>query len=270
MSANRLAYSGTQEFLANVGSLDDSDQSAHIAELQSAITQGLVERPNDPNWDTLSEERSWMNYYYRQKRKPREDSTPFTFAEHVKLASHVLCGDPACRTMLDFGAFMATPDQIIADYFPDVNVIGLDRSTRVKFLNEQEFSAPNLHFVAEDIFSFIRANDLRGALMTHVRTTSLLYPAAVSLLYAEAARAGIKHIIGIEYSGYSRELHRFFPFEETLTPSAVLRDGMFIHDYPNIAEACGYSVRRIELKRVPMRKAKQQDMHALCFIASLA
>ena len=88
-----------------------------------------------------------------------------------------------------------------------------------------------------------------------------LYPGSVAKLYEAARAAGIKHILAIEWTGYSHELEQVFLFTEKPQESAVLRNGFYVHDYPNILKRSGYIPTVAAIQKLPMRKPFQQDAH---------
>lgn len=182
----------------------------------------------------------------------------------------VLRGDAGCHTVINFGAMYAAPDQSIAEAFPQVEVYAVDRSDNIRAMNAAEFGAPNLHMVADDIINFIKATDVTGGCLVHNRTAMFLMPAMVERVYRTCADAGIRHIVGLEWGGYSHELGRYYDFADRNADSAVLRNAFYAHNYEALLSHAGFTVTTAALHRLPMRKPHQRDAHLFVFRAMAA
>lgn len=269
-------YKPTPEFDAWLAEKGPLNVSAEIAELENAQREGLTERVID-DYDSKTEASLWAELKQHSERKRRwlfgawPNNTALCFHLQTRMLKHVLRSDRQCKTVVDFGALYAKPDADIAGAFPDVTVHGIDRSQNVKQMNEAAFPGhSNLHFTASDITQFIRDHDVRGAVLVHVRTSICILPKAMELLYAQCAASGIRHIILIELTGYSHQLRRFYEFSDEPAPSAVLRQSMFIHNYPSMLKAAGYEIAAAEMYKSPMPKALQRDTHLIAIHAKKA
>jgi hypothetical protein len=143
--------------------------------------------------------------------------------------------------MINFGAFCAKSDFELANAFPEVEFIGVDRQ-QVCDLNQKVFAAPNIRYVAADIVDFLETMQIRrNALFVHARTACLCYPDFLRLVYQKCADRGIPYIWMYEGCALSPD-HIYRDFGEIPTISLAARSAMFIHDYPRLLTGAGYSV----------------------------
>lgn len=269
-----LTYKPTPDFDAWLAANGPLDVSKYVAELEQAKRDGLTERVID-EYSPSEEESIWKQtkHYSEMPRRFRwfgawPNRPALSFHLQDKMLRHILRSDRDCKSVVDFGALYAKPDADIAKAFPDVMVYAVDRSATIKRMNEEAFpNIPNLVFAATDILTFMRDQHLRGGLLVHALTGICLLPKMIERLYAQCAASGIKHIVLIELTGYSHELKCFYEFNGL--PSAVFRQGMILHDYPNMLAAAEYKVESAELIPCPMPKPMQKDAHLVVIHATL-
>lgn len=152
------------------------------------------------------------------------------------------------KRVLNFGVCFAYVDAILAREFPDTEFVGIDLSVYNKAFNEAAFSdVPNLKILAGDIFEELRSGDYRDCVFFHSRTLVLLPSGFISELYAAAAAAGFKWVVGFEQNGLSEETLEPYVFDTTDKASIVWRGGMYIHNYPGLVEGAGFDVESADL-----------------------
>jgi hypothetical protein len=272
--AYNLKYSPTPEFDRWLSANGPLDVSKYVEELERAERERLTERIID-DYDSKNEESIWRQTKQRSEMPrryrwfgPFQNRPALSFHLQNKMLRKILRSDPACKSVVDFGALYAKPDADIAKAFPHVNVFAVDRSQNIKRMNEEAFpDIPNLVCAATDILTFMRDQDLRGGLLIHALTGICLLPEMMRKLYRQCAASGIKHVVVIELTGYSHQLRQFYDYNGS---SAVLRHGMISHNYPAMLQAAGYDVRAAELIPCPMPKPIQRDAHLICIHARLA
>ncbi|MGC6404351.1 MAG: hypothetical protein ACON5A_03850 [Candidatus Comchoanobacterales bacterium] len=171
--------------------------------------------------------------------------------------------------VINFGVSYAGADAKLANQYPNVAFIGVDRSPVAKSLNEAEFVVSNLEFHAIDILEFIEKNKSRMAnsLFIHQRTATFLNPKLLSLVYSSCYDAGCKTILGIEPIGYCHSINGFYNFSFNQQASQVLRKPLMVHNYPNILYRNGFSIERIDALEYPH---ELKDMRAIRIIANRA
>jgi hypothetical protein len=152
------------------------------------------------------------------------------------------------KRVLNFGVCFAYVDSILAKEFPDTEFVGIDLSAYNKAFNETAFpDVPNLKILAGDVFDELRDGEYRDCILFHSRTLVLLPSGFISELYAAAAAAGFKWVVGFEQNGLSEETLEPYVFDTTAKPSIVWRGGMYIHNYLGLVERAGFAVESADL-----------------------
>jgi hypothetical protein len=271
-----MEYSGTISFrlsklrrdLQGGGAWPIGDVSAEVERLRAATLAGTLAPAGEADiYDAAREESLWREYKVRGANSPARDNAAFTFERVVEAARPILSD---CTDCVDFGALYALPDSMLAAEFPSVQFHAVDRSAEIKRLNEEEFGRTNLHFVAKDIFDFLEGQQFRSGLLVHSKVLMFLYPAFTARLYAAAKASGCRHVLCVEWAGYSHETGRFYHFDAARPlPSVLLRPPFFCHNYPWFARAAGYRIQAMQLYRSPMTKPHHRDAHLLVMRAEL-
>jgi hypothetical protein len=152
---------------------------------------------------------------------------------------------PSCY--FNFGICYAYSDSILAKKYPNVKFYGIERTDSARLFNSIFFSdIKNLTIFSGDIFENLKNGDYRGGIFFHSRTLLLLPQVFVRELYKAVYEAGFSYIIATEQYGISRQLGEPYKFSYEYQQSAVYRDFMYIHNYPNILNDCGFKLNRIE------------------------
>jgi hypothetical protein len=191
-----------------------------------------------------------MTMYKYKKMIDEQYPTPNESKEtykHIIEKSSVLIEQIKPSCYLNFGVCYAYTDSILAKKYPDVQFIGTERTDSAKLFNGLFFSdIPNLTMLSGDIFDTLKNGNFKGGIFMHSRTLLLLPQTFVRDLYKAVHDAGFSHILATEQYGVSRQLGKAYKFSYNYQDSAVYRDFMYIHNYPNILTDCGFKLNRIE------------------------
>jgi hypothetical protein len=193
----------------------------------------------------------WISYYESYNTRNERQHGDRLLANIYLRQLADLGGD--VDLVVDFGSMCAQPLYEAALRMPGVQFFACDRQPLIAELNEAAYPAANLHFLAMDIFDMLaEASKLPGRkALTHVRTTTVLYPHLVQKLYAACRDFGIDHILLIENAGMLRTKLRFLDFHDMPAPAVVTKHKLYLHDYQSMLAAAGYSVREWERLRGP-------------------
>lgn len=246
----------------------DSAVKDFLNTVSEEVGRGLIAPSAERDvYDEEMEHKLWAEYKTRSKNDIAEDNVAYTF-ELVERAVEPLIDEGS--VIVNFGAMYAYPESRLATRYPNSKFFSVDRSEEIKKLNEKEFDLENLWFEAKDIFSFLE--DFSGHIDTliHSKVLMFLYPEFTPKLYKMAKEKGIKHIVGVEFAGYSYESGSYFIFDENVEKeSVVLRPPFFAHNYPKVAKDNGYSIVSSSLNICPMKKKHQKDAHLYVMRADL-
>jgi len=188
-------------------------------------------------------------YYFKRfndtnfKIRPIED---YILYEHSisELSKIIQSGD--VEKVVNFGVCWGYIDDLLAESFPEVDFIGIDRSPAVKKFNDGLFHKPNLSFLACDIMDYLDGEtSLETTLFWHQRIGALLPQDFVEILYAELCRKKVKYIVGFEPHGISMALDDYFMMcPNNHKESVHFRSGMYSHNYMGILNDSGYRLSR--------------------------
>lgn len=194
--------------------------------------------------------------------------TQFYFSIHN--TTRFLRSRPDIRRLVDFGACYGINDHGIAVLNPGVEVFGVDRAAMVKDFNDGEFQAPNLHYVAADIFDFIEgAGDLSDCAFLFMRTAFIFPEPFMVRLMTLLAGHRIAAIIGIEPFGYSLTERRVPELSTEPRPSVRGRGGMWLHNYPSLVSMAGLRIIEEQWLCPMERTGDHKDAERqYCFIAA--
>jgi hypothetical protein len=167
----------------------------------------------------------------------------------------LLRSDNGIRSVIDFGCHYGWLGSEIARENPHITVISTDRHEQMQALNRQEFRLPNLMFPAvPDLMELTRAEPryFRDAIFTHTYTTMFLLPLAVRQIYSALHNSGTRYILAHEQLGFSRNRLRQYRFSYQPRPSMWHRDGILLHNYPEILQSAGFTVIEATAHKVPV------------------
>jgi tetratricopeptide (TPR) repeat protein len=148
-------------------------------------------------------------------------------------------------TFIDFGAFCGFTIAKLAEEFPGIRFIGIDRPEYAKKLNDLAFPLPNVEFVAGNILDLLDRTDLGSRpVLFHSRTAVFCYPAFLDLLYGKAKTRGVKDVVFQEGSTFFSRWHlKFYELGKYPAISMAGRGATFLHDYPTLLKRQGYSIQ---------------------------
>jgi len=243
--ANSLAETILPEFAAEHSAIAPLQR-----EIDHAIKAELLRKPAEHDiYDDEFVLAAWASYYrsYISDYNEYQDGTVALDSgirrEVGRLFKNNLCD---VTTFIDFGAFCGYMLSKLAEEFPSVQFVGVDRPPIVKSLNESAFARRNIEFVAADVLDFL---DARGSLgkrpvLFHSRTAVFCYPAFLRHLYRQARERGVRDIIFQEGSTYfSRSALCFFIPGKYPQISYAGRGSTILHDYKKILELEGFKIK---------------------------
>jgi hypothetical protein len=163
--------------------------------------------------------------------------------------------DKSIAVVVDFSSYYGWLGHEIARRCPHIRVMSTSRHEAVAALNRAEFPLPNLDFLAvPDMAAFIRSSPERFANSIFIHTDTamrLLMPNALRAIYLELFRAGTAYVIAHEQTGFSRYSLRQFQFSYQPRASMWHRDGLLLHNFPEMLESAGFTVIQASAHRVP-------------------
>ena len=163
------------------------------------------------------------------------------------------------KRVVNFGVALAHIDDQLAQKYSDVDFIGIDRAPSVKAFNEKQYERPNMTFLAADIMDWVDGQEsLEGALFVNMRTIMQLPERFVREYYGRLYERGAAGIYSAEPYGIPRETDSIFLMDYERKPSVHYRDGMWLHNYPEILTSAGFEVIRAEYVDVPWRDEDQR------------
>jgi hypothetical protein len=157
-------------------------------------------------------------------------------------------------SVVNFGCSYAWLEAEVARRFPNVRVVGIDRSETAMVWNRRDFPMPNIEFVvAKDIFDVIRDDPkiFHDAVFVHVNTAGYFLPGFLERLYEAVHAAGAAFVVGWEPAGLSRQTNAYYRYSFEPQDSVVFRGPMLIHNYPYLLRKAGFDTVRAELAVPP-------------------
>ena len=167
--------------------------------------------------------------------------------------------------LLNFGINLAHIDYILAESFPKVKFVGIDRSKLTKAFNEINYPGmENVELIAGDIFDLLDKRCFKNGVFFHMRTLTFLPKGFIDKLYTAARKAQFKYLIGFEPLGISRQTKKAYEFSLDQQPSVAYRGHAFIHNYTELAHRAGYSIMNSGLIKTDHA---HEDYRIIYFIA---
>lgn len=220
--------------------------------LRSELNSGKVGRFARPLDDEVRIN-FWRNHREAFRANDGYENVRHRYDRATAILTEVLAKDASIQRLVNYSSSYAQLEQNIAAAYPQLPVVGVD-SQAVADLNRGEFQAPNLSFQsASDPASFVREADLEGALFAHLHTAALWLPGLVEQTYQLLAERGCRYILVYEPDGFSRELGGFYHYSDQPRRSALYRQELILHNYPNMLAEAGFKVIRSEMIRPPHR-----------------
>lgn len=172
--------------------------------------------------------------------------SPILYENIVKNLEEIL-KNGEIKQVVNFGISYAYIDSLLAQKFPNVTFVGIDRSKEIKKLNEEDFPLPNMKFFAGDVMDWIKGQQsLEQTLFFSMRTCVLLPQTFIEDLYQALTSKNVKMIAGFEPFGISRESNSIYSQEESMKKSALFRDSMYLHNYAGILKKFNYQMSYLD------------------------
>lgn len=201
--------------------------------------------------------------FYRSTLR-RNERRPLLFDHGIATVDRAIMATGAKR-VINFGVCYGHVDAQLAAIHPGVSFVGVDRAPSVKRLNDADFTAPNLEFVAADIIEYLTSQaDLGDTLLYHMRTATLLPQAFVKNLYRICGERGLLGVVGIEPYGLSWETGEFYTQSPETKASVAFRKGMILHNYEGMLRENGLQL--LSMDYVKLEK-ESEDFRLQTFIA---
>jgi hypothetical protein len=190
--------------------------------------------------------------------------TPETMQAAIERLAEVIAARKPAR-VVNFGVSYAHVDSVLAERFPDVQFIGIDRSQAVCDLNRADFPRPNMQFIASDIEAWLdEQSDLSDCVFFHVRIAILLPQAFVDQLYRKLIAKRVSAICGFEPVGVSRETNAFVAQTYEPSTSVHFRDTLYIHNFAGLLADRGYRMTHLGYTKTGH---PDKDVRLLSFVA---
>ena len=207
--------------------------------------------------------------YYEQLQREEFDNirseSVNLYPYAIEMLSPLFKSNSGIRLILNFGVCYVHIDNELADRFPQITFWGIDRSKLMKVFNEMTFGKKeNVTYLAGDIFDLLESKRFDSGVFFHARTLCLLPKVFIERLYRKVFDAGFEYIVGIEQVGISRETGQFYQFSQDDKPSVLFRGRMYIHNYPGLANGCGFKLDYAELVKT---NHPHKDFRLLSFTA---
>lgn len=151
--------------------------------------------------------------------------------------------DPGIGLIVNYGSAYGLLEYELAEAFPDRLVVGYDYSSVATELNANRFVRSNLVYISGNFEDEIAPYSEDGtALMSHVRTATLMSPRELLALYSTANSRGVRYIVGVESVMFGVLSWEYPNYGESDMKSSLLANQMLNHDYTWYLGECGYDI----------------------------
>lgn len=249
LRARNDEYDQANALLDTVRSEFDEERAGIAAlqeEIDDAIAKNLLEKEVDKDIYTKDFVIGTWWYYYRSYMMKGEyqDGNVALDSSIRRAIEKLLRQNPDVTTFIDFGAFCGYTIAKLAEEFPGIRFVGIDRTIGdIDTLNKRAFPLPNVEFIGGDTLDYIRKGDFGGkAVIYHTRTACYCYPEYLRQLYAACRDKGVAQVYCAEGMSFSRWYLRFHPLGAYPKISLAARGSTFLHDYKRLLEEAGYRI----------------------------
>ena len=247
-------------------------EDALLAEKQLVqdLTEGSLQRSGYIDHYTEKQEISVWHRYRKTYEKETVQSNEIVFrADYMKtLLCKILDDNPNLSGWINIGCSYGWLENQIATNYPNLKVIGIDRSSTAMDLNKSEFSeVQNLEFIADDFNKVFqnRPEIFKNVVVTHINFGVYFLPTLLQNLYKNAYNKGCDKIIVFEPSGISRITHRHYQYSEQNQKPAIFRGQMLLNNYPNLLKESGFNLEFADKVKPPH---PHPDFYSVCFVGS--
>lgn len=262
------------DLLEKVGNWQDvrfPDPDA-VQDLETSLAAGASQRTGiDPYLDDDYVQELYANYHSLLSR-------PFPFEHDIALTSRMfpqlqrgLLGEKTgISDVLNLGVFCAQIEQALAKEFPKVGFVGVDRSRKVKELNERLFPLENIRYEAEEYLDYLQQTQpVQYGLLVHCQALTYLLPLQIQEIYQIAHQKGYRQVALLETAGFDRQTLSYPRFGQSFR-SFVWRERLFVHDYPAMLGQAGYRIDTVRCSPLCYGQGilAQADLHLVQVVAT--
>jgi hypothetical protein len=230
---------------------DRIEHKASLTQLQVMSTEAALD-PKEFGYtgDVFTRELEFIHKYALQLKSAEYGKATESLTLYARLLTDLekVLSSGEITTVLNFGIGYAYIDSLLANQFPNVNFVGIERTPVARWYN-REFGLTqpsNLEILDGDIIKHLENNRYKNGLLLHIRTATLLPKGFMRDLYKCAYLSGFTQIYGAEQCGISRRTGEPFEFSYTDKPSELYRRHMFIHNYPALLNESGFNLPEIQ------------------------
>ena len=248
---------------------DRIEHKASLTQLQAMSTEVTLD-PNEFGYtgDVFTRELEFIHKYALQLKNAEYGKETESLTLYARLLTDLerVLSSGEITTVLNFGVGYAYIDSLLANQFPNINFIGIERTPVARWYNSEFglIQPPNLEILDGDIINHLESNRYENGLLLHIRTATLLPKGFIRELYKCAYLSGFTQIYGAEQCGLSRRTGEPFEFSYIDKPSELYRRHMFIHNYPSLLNESGFDLPEIQFLQT---KHPHFDYRILTFLA---
>ncbi len=193
--------------------------------------------------DVFLKEIGFIHKYAIQIRTKELQSESLELYEHLIQALGQVIEQKKITKVFNFGIGYPYIDLILAQKFPAVKFIGIERTPAAKIYYESfTETSSNLEVIHGDVIKHLKENRYEKGLFLHIRTAVLLPKDFLEELYEAVGESGFQFVYGAEQIGISRRTRKPYEFSLESKPSELYRRHMFIHNYPALLAKASYQV----------------------------
>ena len=236
------------------------------------LTEGSLQRSGYFDHYTENQELSVWHRYRDTYRTETVQTNEIVFrADYVKkLLCKIFDDNPNLSGWINIGCSYGWLENQIATTYPNLKVIGIDRSLTAMNLNKSEFNqVQNLEFIADDFNQVFqdRSEIFKNVVVTHINFGVYFLPTLLQNLYKNAHNHGCEKIVIFEPSGISRKTHKHYHYSEQNQKPAVFRGQMLLNNYPGLLKESGFNLEFADKVKPPH---PHPDFYSVCFVGSRA
>jgi hypothetical protein len=262
---NRIASSVAARVIAYA---DERNQVAQAVKFlqQDLISGAMVRSGYVDHYDEKNEVAVWKRYQGNLANEDVQSSEVVFRASYVlNQLRHLISQNPDVKRVINIGCSYGWLEGQVAKDFPNINIVGIDRSQVAMNLNREEFCFSNIDFVADDFRLFFERHPevFSDSIVCHLNFGVYFLPNLLADLYRKAYVGGAKYILVFEPSGISRQTHKHFCYDLNKKNPVVFRGPMLLNNYPAIFDDAGFRTIFSAQLRPPH---PHRDFRSVCFI----
>ncbi|WP_193186406.1 hypothetical protein [Nisaea sediminum] len=243
----------------------DVDGANALAREWSAVRNGhwfrsaksaLVEKTGGDIYQDKGIERgAWLEYQRDISSKHTKTQNPSVWLQHLFIYNVEMeirqVENADC--FINYGALYGWMDHQIASRYPEIHVIGYDRSLDVKQWNDRVFSAPNLEYAYGDFEKILKeaSEKYKRIVLGHCRTVTYLSESELLSFYRMCASNNVKGVVAIEGLGFSSLTKEYFDISKDRSVFKLDSKANYLHNCGTYLEECGYRVSYTDSEITP-------------------